>query len=68
MWFHDSVKDLEESINISVKQAGYLPFIIKNKEHLNKIDDEILNEINKARFIVCDLTSIEKNLNLLFIN
>ena len=33
------------------------PFYIKNKEHLNKIDDEILVEINKSKFIVCDLTS-----------
>lgn len=27
------------------------------KEHSNKIDDEILVEINTSRFLVCDLTS-----------
>ena len=57
MWFHDSMKELEKNIDTSVKKAGYIPFIIKNKEHLNKIDDEILNEINKARLVICDLTS-----------
>ena len=59
MWFgdDDSIKDLEKNIDISVKEAGYIPLIIKNKEHLNKIDDEILNEINKSKLMVCDLTS-----------
>lgn len=59
MWFYDSdsMKNLEKNIEISIKKAGYTPFIIKNKEHLNKIDDEILKEINRAKFIICDLTS-----------
>ena len=57
MWFHDTMKDLEESIRVSVNKSGYSPFIIKNKEHLNKIDDEILNGINISKLMVCDLTS-----------
>ena len=57
MWFDKSMNHLRDSIEKAVKNTGYNPVRIDNKEHLNKIDDEILLEIKKSRFIICDLTS-----------
>ena len=58
MWFDEHVNNVKESIKVAVRNAGYeLPQRMDEKEHINKIDDEILVNINKARFVVCDLTS-----------
>lgn len=58
MWFDDSMDSVKKSIQMAVKNAGYdLPKRMDEKEHINKIDDEILVNINNARFVVCDLTS-----------
>ena len=57
MWIDPSMKNLKQSIEKAVKNTGYDPLRIDDKKHINKIDDEILSEIEKARFVVCDLTS-----------
>ena len=57
MWFNETMNTLRDSIEKVVKKTGYKPVRIDNKEHLNKIDDEILLEIKKSRFVICDLTS-----------
>ena len=57
MWIDDSMDDLKKCIKKAIENAGYEALRIDDKKHINKIDDEILNEINKARFMVCDLTS-----------
>ena len=57
MWFNDSMNEIKNCIEKAVKQTGYNPLRIDNKEHINKIDDEILVEINKSKFLICDLTS-----------
>ena len=59
MWINSSMDNLKNCIETAVKNTGYEPLRIDDKEHNNKIDDEILNEIKKTRFIVCDLTSEE---------
>jgi hypothetical protein len=43
-------------IEEGIKAAGYSPLRIDRKEHNNRIDDEIVAEIRKSRFIVTDLT------------
>ena len=40
----------------AVRDAGYEPVRIDQKEHVNKIDDEIVAEIRRARFVVADFT------------
>ncbi len=57
MWLDPVMDELNESIKKAVKNAGYKPLRIDEKLHSNKIDDEILSEIEKSRFIICDLTS-----------
>ena len=60
MWITSQNKTIEklyDCIHRAVRQAGYEPSRIDEKDHIKKIDDEILVEINKARFAICDLTS-----------
>jgi len=57
MWFDDSMNDVfAEGIIPAIKDAGYQSFRIDQKEHNNKIDDEIIAEIRRSRFIVADFT------------
>ena len=57
MWFNDSTADaFEKGINPAIREAGYHPLRIDAKEHINRIDDEIIAEIRRSRFIVADFT------------
>jgi len=60
MWFHDSMQSAwEKGISPGIRDAGYEPLRIDQKEHANKIDDEIIAEIRKSRFLVADFTQGE---------
>lgn len=60
MWFHESTTEAcEEGIEPAIMEAGYEPLRIDRKEHINKIDDEILAEIRRSRFLVADFTQGE---------
>ena len=57
MWFDDSMADaFSNGIEPAIREAGYKPLRIDQKEHVNKIDDEIIAEIRRSRFIVADFT------------
>ena len=57
MWFNESVDTAyEKGIEPATRDSGYRPLRIDKKEHNNKIDDEIIAEIRRSRFIVCDFT------------
>jgi hypothetical protein len=57
MWFADALRDAwTDGLEKGVKAAGYKPLRIDNKEHRNKICDEIIAEIRRSRFIVADYT------------
>ena len=43
-------------IEPGIRDAGYKPSRIDRKGHTNKIDDEIIAEIRRSRFVVCDVT------------
>jgi len=58
MWFDQSVNSVyENGIEVAVRDCGYRPLRIDQKEHNNKIDDEIIPEIKRSKFIVADFTS-----------
>ena len=60
MWFDDSTdKAWEEGIKLGIEDAGYESVRIDQKEHINKIDDEIIAEIKRSRFVVADFTQGE---------
>ena len=60
MWFNPSTDEAwEEGIKRGIEDAGYEAVRIDRKEHNNKIDDEIIAEIRRSRFVVADFTQGE---------
>ena len=57
MWFDPSMDEVwDKGIKPAITEAGYKPVRIDRKEHMNKIDDEIIAEIRRSRFVVADFT------------
>jgi len=57
MWFDESMDDLyERAIEPAIRDAGYDPLRIDRYEHVNRIDDEIIGQIRRSRFMVADFT------------
>ena len=57
MWFDDAMTDAcDNGIEPAIREAGYKPFRIDRKEHINKIDDEIIAELRRSRFLIADFT------------
>ena len=57
MWFDDSMNDAwNNGFNPAIQQAGYKPVRIDRLEFANRIDDEIIAEIRKAKFVIADFT------------
>lgn len=57
MWFDVSLSDAyENGFQPGVFNAGYNPLRIDRVEHVNRIDDEIVRQINASRFVVADFT------------
>ena len=57
MWFDDSMAAAYvDGVELGIRDAGYEPLRIDQKEHVNKIDDEIIAEIRRSSFLVADFT------------
>ena len=58
MWFDASLNDVyEKGFRTAIEAAGYTPLRIDQKPDLiGKIDDEIIAEIRRSRFVVADFT------------
>ena len=57
MWFDESMNEaFEHGIEPAIKDTGFKPLRIDRKEHINKIDDEIIAELRRSRFVVADFT------------
>ncbi len=57
MWFDESMNSaFKDGIALGIRDAGYDPVRIDRKEHINKVDDEIIAEIRRSRFVVADFT------------
>src|SRR5436305_13402542 len=50
-------RSLRFGFDRAVRDAGYRPLRIDRKEHNNKIDDEIVAEIRRSKFVIADFTS-----------
>lgn len=58
MWFDNSMDEAyEKGFERAIREAGYEPLRIDLKEHVNKIDDEIIAEIRRSRFVIADFTA-----------
>lgn len=61
MWFDDSMDEAwQHGFEVAIQDAGYEPVRIDQKEHVNRIDDEIVAEIRRSRFLVADFTHGEE--------
>ncbi len=57
MWFsHDMMDIFKTTISKAIQDSNYDPLIISMKEHNDNINDHIISEIRKSRFIVADFT------------
>ncbi len=57
MWFDDEMEDVyENGIASGIRDAGYAPLRIDRKQDVDYIDDEIIAQINRSRFLVADFT------------
>lgn len=57
MWFDDETDEaFEHGIRLAIEETGYTAMRIDRKEHINKIDDEIIAEIRRSRFLVADFS------------
>ena len=57
MWFDKSMDNIyKDCIAPAIEKAGYVLLRIDKKEHSNKIEDEIIAEIRKSKFLVADMT------------
>jgi nucleoside 2-deoxyribosyltransferase len=62
MWFDDMTNEAyDNGIEPALSATGYKTIRIDKKEHNNKIDDEILAEIRRSRFLIADFTCEPKN-------
>lgn len=62
MWFgakdHRQEMDeaFEQGLQIGISRAGYRPLRVDKGEYNGKIDDEIIRQIRRSRFVVADFT------------
>ena len=57
MWFDEGMNAVYElGIKPAIEATGYKAQRIDQKEHINKIDDEIIAELRRSRFVVADFT------------
>jgi hypothetical protein len=62
MWFHPSTAEAYDiGLAPAISSVGYRPIRIDQKDHINKIDDEIIAEIRRSRFLVADFTCEPKD-------
>lgn len=54
--YEDSIQPAIEYIEEGEAEPRFRALRIDNKEHTNDINDEIISEIRRSRFMVCDLT------------
>ena len=57
MWFDGALENTwTQGIKPAIQNAGYNPVRIDNHEFIGKIDDRIIAEIRRSRFVVADFT------------
>ena len=57
MWFDETMRDAYiGGFEVGIRNAGYDPLRVDWVEHVGKIDDEIISQIRRSRFVVADFT------------
>ena len=60
MWFNEATEEpYTDGLYKAIYDSGYDPRRVDQQHHhLNKVDDEIIAEIRRSRFLVADFTCI----------
>ena len=62
MWFGEGMDEVYDgAIAPAIRDAGYEPVRVDRVDHIGKIDDEIIAQIRRARFVVADFTAAERD-------
>lgn len=57
MWFDGAMRSVyDDVISVGIENAGFRPHRVDLREHNEKIDDEIIAQIRKSRFVLADFT------------
>jgi nucleoside 2-deoxyribosyltransferase len=56
MWFTESMSSARTAMQTAIQSAGYDPVLVDAVEHVHRIDDEIIAQIRKSRFLVAEFT------------
>ena len=57
MWFDESMEEAwKNGFKVGIEDAGYEPIRIDKSKFNDKIDDKIIAEIRRSRFVVADFT------------
>lgn len=57
MRFKDPMFEVyQKAIAPAIRDAGYKPFLMGSEHHNNMIDNEIIAQIRRSKFVVADLT------------
>lgn len=57
MWFAEEMREIyATAFAPAIRAAGYSPIRVDSIEHIGKIDDEIISQIRRAKFLVADFT------------
>jgi nucleoside 2-deoxyribosyltransferase len=57
MWFDEEMRIAHENgLEPGIRNAGYRPHRVDDAQHIDKIDDRIIAQIRRSRFLVADLT------------
>ena len=57
LWFDENMNQIyNEALAKAILEAGYKPHRVDQREYNDKIDDEIIAQIRRSRFIVADFT------------
>ena len=56
MWFDEEMNEIYGTMAKVIQNAGYRPHRVDKREHNDKIDDEVIAQIRRSRFIVADFT------------
>ena len=57
MSFDESMKGVQENIEIAIRKAGYIPRVMNKIEHNNHIVPEILFEIRQSKFVIAEFSN-----------
>jgi hypothetical protein len=56
MSFSQSRQHIEQAISGAITESGYRSIRMDRVEHVNRIDDEIISQLRRAKFLIADFT------------